>query len=63
MNMHWENSWFELPGLPDGKQWHVVANTGMPTPEDIWETGQEPLLEEQSGLFVGNRAVAILIGK
>jgi isoamylase len=63
MNMHWENSWFELPGLPDGKQWHVVANSGMPTPEDIWETGQEPLLEEQSGLFVGNRAVAILIGK
>ncbi len=63
MNMHWESNWFHLPELPDGRQWHIFANTGMSSPDDIWEPGQEPLLDEQGGLFVGSRAVAILVGK
>ena len=63
MNMHWEGHWFELPALPDGRQWHVFANTGATPPEDIWDPGQEPLLEEQSGILLGDRSVAILLGK
>ncbi len=63
MNMHWENHWVELPGLPDGKHWHVVANTSVTTPEDVWENGHEPLLENQSGFLIGDRSVVILIGK
>ena len=27
MNTYWEGQWFELPGLPDGRKWHVFANT------------------------------------
>ena len=63
MNMHWEGQWCELPGLPSGMQWHVFANTGAPSPEDIWEPGNEPLLSDQHGLLVGDRSVVILIGK
>lgn len=29
------------------KKWHVVANTANPSPEDIYNPGQEPLLEAQ----------------
>ncbi|KYC37198.1 glycogen debranching enzyme [Scytonema hofmannii PCC 7110] len=61
MNMHWETHWFEIPGLRDGMKWHVFANTGALPPEDIWEPGTEPVLENQSGMIVGDRSVAVLI--
>jgi glycogen operon protein len=63
MNMHWEGHWFELPGLPDGQQWHIFANTGAPAPEDIWTPGEEPRLQDQSGLLLGDRSLVILVGK
>ncbi len=63
MNMHWESQWFELPGLPEGKAWHVFANTGVPSPEDVWEPGHEPRLDDQNSLMLGDRSVVILIGK
>ncbi|MGD0003473.1 MAG: glycogen debranching protein GlgX [Anaerolineaceae bacterium] len=63
MNMHWDSQWFELPGLPERKNWYVFANTSVPSPEDIWETGHEPLLDNQNGILLGDRSVVILIGK
>ena len=63
MNMHWDSHWFELPQLPAGMQWHVSANTGAATPEDAWAPGQEPALENQSGLLAGERSVVILVGR
>jgi isoamylase len=63
MNMHWESHWFELPSLPDGLQWHVFANTGAPEGQEIWQPGDEPLLEFQGGLEVAERSVVILVGK
>jgi isoamylase len=62
-NTHWEGLWFELPGLPDGLQWHISANTAMPSPQDIWTPGQEPRLDNQSGLLVGDRSAVVLVGK
>jgi isoamylase len=52
-----------LPGLPSGMQWHVFTNTSAPPPEDIWEPGCEPLLEDQQQFYVGPRSVVILVGK
>jgi glycogen operon protein len=63
MNMHWESMWFELPGLPLGMNWHIFANTGATTPHDSWQPGTEPMLENQSGLLLGDRSMAILVGK
>lgn len=62
-NTHWESLDVELPGLPEGKRWHVFANTGAISPEDVWEVGNEPPLGDQSRLFVGARSVAILVAK
>jgi glycogen operon protein len=63
MNMHWEAHWFELPGLPGGLHWHVAVNTGVPSPEDIWQCGQEPLLNDQSNILVGERSTVVLVGR
>jgi isoamylase len=63
INMHWDALWFEPPGLPEGMQWHVFANTGAGSPDDIWTPGKEPLLENQHGLLLGDRSVVILVGK
>jgi glycogen operon protein len=63
MNMHWDAHWFSLPGLSDGKTWHVFANTGSNSPDDIWESGSEPALGDQGGLLMGPRSVAILVGR
>lgn len=63
MNMHWEARLFEMPGLPEGVTWHVFANTSAPPPEDVWEPGAEPPLEDQHHFLVGGRSVVILVGR
>lgn len=63
MNMHWEGHGFKLPNLPAEMKWHVFANTWMPSPEDIWEPGTEPVLPEQSWMMIGARSVVILVGR
>lgn len=62
-NTHWEALPFELPGLPNGMRWHVFANTGVASPQDIWEPGSEPLLDDQQTIVVGDRAAVVLVGK
>ena len=63
MNSCWLPLNFELPFPPKGKRWHVSVNTGMPSPEDIFEAGGEPEVEDQSVMMVGPRSVVILIAK
>jgi glycogen operon protein len=63
MNMHWETLDFELPHLPEGMRWHVFANTSMPSPGDINEIGNEPVLENQYNFLVGPRSVIVLVGR
>jgi glycogen debranching enzyme GlgX len=62
VNMFWEPLDFEPPEL-DGLAWHVVANTAMPSPQDIWEPGFEPRLDDQRRFMVGPRSVVILLGR
>jgi glycogen operon protein len=62
-NMHWQAHWFELPGLPPGLKWHIFANTGASVANEICEPGKEPLLENQTGMLIGERSVVILVGK
>lgn len=63
MNMHWEAHSFELPRLPVQRQWHVFANTGVATPQDIYEPGQEVHLHDQNQILVGARSLVILVGR
>lgn len=63
MNMYWQPLSFKLPQLPWGVHWHVFANTGATPPDDSYEPGTEPRLDEQSHLLIGERSVVILVGK
>ena len=63
MNMHWEPHSFELPKLPVHHHWYVFADTAQLPPQDIWEPGSEPILQDQSNLLIGDRSVVILVGR
>jgi len=63
MNSYWDALPFELPALHAGVQWHVAANTGMPSPEDIFAAGEEPVLADQGQALVGGRSIVILVGR
>ena len=62
-NSYWEALPFELPGLPGGYAWHVAVNTSVPAPQDAFEPGNEPPLENQREFLVGGRSVAVLVGR
>jgi glycogen operon protein len=62
-NTHWDGLYVELPSSPKGCQWHVFANTGANTSQDIWDAGSEPVLSDQTHLYVGSRSVIILLAK
>ncbi|MCQ2116956.1 MAG: isoamylase [Bacteroidales bacterium] len=61
MNMHWEAHPFELPEMPGGMKWHVAVNTSMPEPEDIFETGCEPVIENKMEVLLGARSIMVLV--
>ncbi len=62
-NMYWDGLPFELPAPPENAQWHVVANTSMPSPEDIYSPGMEPWLSNQQEIIVGGRSIMLLMAK
>lgn len=62
-NAYWEGLDVELPKLPEGKLWFVFANTSMPSPQDVWETGNEPVVDDQGHFFMGPRSTIILVGR
>jgi glycogen operon protein len=63
LNMHWEDQLFALPTLPKKKSWHVYANTGMASPEDIHDLGSDQRLKDQKKLTLMSRSVAVLVGR
>ncbi len=62
MNMYWQDQRVELPKAPDGKQWHLFANTGDEA-SDVYFPGQEPLLKNQKSLRMKAYSVVILVGR
>lgn len=52
-----------LPPLPESKKWHLVADTALNSPEDIFEAGKEELLQEQKRYVLISDATIILMAK
>ncbi|MBR4180341.1 MAG: glycogen debranching enzyme, partial [Treponema sp.] len=52
-----------LPTLTDGRKWHLVADTSLQSPEDIFEPGSEEELHEQRRYVLLSGATVVLIGK
>ena len=52
-----------LPALSDGRQWYLVSDTSLDSPEDIAEPTNEELLREQRRYVLLSGATVMLIGK
>jgi glycogen operon protein len=64
LNMHWETLEFELPSPPTAsRKWHVLANTALPSPDDISEAGCEAPLTDQTKVLAGGRSIIILVAR
>ncbi len=62
-NMHWDRHTFGLPNLPKNFRWHVAADTAKADVNGFYETGAEPILEDQKVYLVEGRSIAVLLGK
>jgi glycogen operon protein len=62
-NMHNKPLPFALPALPAGWQWHLLADTARPAPDDIHEPGQEPRLEGAPVLDLPPKSVVLCLGR
>ena len=62
-NMYWEALLFEPPAVDDGRRWHVFANTGLASPNDVCAPGVESPLEDPKQLLVAGRSVVILVAR
>ncbi len=63
INMHWEPHEFGPPNLPKNRRWHVAVDTGNDGINGYYDTGEEPLLEDQRNCRAGGRSIVVLIGK
>jgi glycogen operon protein len=63
INAHWENHSYDLPKLEKGIRWFRKVDTGLNTPNDITETGNEVDIEPQCHYIVNQRSTVILIAK
>jgi glycogen operon protein len=62
-NFHWDALPFDLPGLPDGRQWHLFANTSATDGPSSYAPGSEPRLDNQHQVLAGGRSTIILVGR
>lgn len=62
-NSYWLERTFALPKLPPKMKWRVAIDTNITEEESIFETGKEPVLEDQKYLKVSSRSIVVLLGK
>jgi isoamylase len=54
---------FSIPAAPGNKVWRLAIDTSHPAPEDLYERGKEPSMQDQVSFRVEPRSSAILLGR
>lgn len=62
-NMHSQSLDFALPKLPSHWHWHLLANTAAPSPEDIYDPGCEPRLENEDSFHLLPKSTVLCLGR
>ena len=62
-NMYYKPLPFGLPVLPRGMTWHRFADTGIASPRDIANPGEEPRLSLQKTYIAREWSSFVLVGK
>jgi glycogen operon protein len=52
---------FSVPALPAGKIWRLAFDTSRPSPDDLFDPGQEPSMQGQITFRLEPRSSAILL--
>jgi isoamylase len=52
---------FSIPALPAGKIWRLAVDTSRPSPEDIFDSGNEPSMQGQVSFRLEPRSSAIFL--
>lgn len=60
VNSHWEALQFQVPQVSSGVPWKVVVNTSMTAPEDIYDAGCGPPIQDPLRVIVGGYSVMVL---
>jgi len=62
-NMHADPLVFQLPALPAGWRWHLLADTAQESPADIHPPAEAPELEDQNRFRLIPQSTVLLIGR
>ena len=54
---------FYLPPMPNGARWHLAVATSHEAPEDVFDAGNEPLLDQSKTYNLSARSSAILVAR
>ena len=54
---------FSIPAAPGNKTWRLAVDTSRQTPEDFYEPGDEPSMQDQVSFRVEPRSSAILLAR
>jgi glycogen operon protein len=54
---------FSLPLMPEATRWHLVADTSHEAPEDLFDAGNEPILDQSQRYHLEARSSAILLAR
>ncbi|MFM7382148.1 MAG: glycogen debranching protein, partial [Microcystaceae cyanobacterium] len=60
LNAYWEPLLFELPPLADGKKWHRIVDTFLPTPQDFCELAIAPAVNLKTYLVQPRSAIVLM---
>ncbi len=62
LNAYWEPLTFDLPGLVNGRRWHRIVDTALPSPQDFTAPDQSPALDEPR-YSLAARSSALLLAR
>ena len=54
---------FYLPPMPNSARWHLAVDTSHEAPEDLFDEGNEPLLDRSQAYHLNARSSAILVAR
>ncbi|MEG1292138.1 MAG: glycogen debranching protein GlgX, partial [Lachnospiraceae bacterium] len=63
LNMHWEAHHMQLPILPEGKSWHLFADTTVLEQDEIMDETKLKKVENEKEILLKARSIVITIGK
>jgi hypothetical protein len=52
-----------MPAAPEGVDWRVAINTSMPSPDDIFDCEDGPLVDSADVIVAGRSIMVLVAGR